>query len=242
MGDSGEDQEAIVLAPGQLSAFLQAQGSGWLPARLSGIVPKEGVSQYLEALLWCLETYSTGKCPDCQRRFPPHLKEFASASLMVEEMPGLPAECFKARHRDGPPLSPLCCALAVLPVADARRVVLPTCPALAPLLQEGGLLGEVAKLESCKECRQLTAAVVGGPVTGKKAAKQRKALEVHKRQHQDVDAVSLEALEAEVRRLCDGAAVPPDATQTELKTVGSATEVAPAPKKGASRQKKRKRG
>eukprot|EP00439_Symbiodinium_sp_Y106_P070599 s1170_g12.t1 len=158
----GEEQEGVVLTPAHLSAFLQSQGSGWLPARLSGVVPKDGVALYLEALLWCLETYCTGRCPDCQRRFPAYLKElfcreptqssqlaflmhsgsFASASVMVEEIPTLPPECFKARHRDAPPLSALCCALAVLPVADARRVVLPAQPGLAPLLQEGGLLGE----------------------------------------------------------------------------------------------------
>lgn len=243
MENVGEEEEGVVLTPGQLSAFLQAQGSGWLPARLSGVVPKHGVALYLEALLWCLETYCTGRCPDCQRRFPGYLKEFASASVMVEEIPTLPPECFKARHRDVPPLSALCCALAVLPVADAKRVVLPAQPALAPLLQEGGLLGEVAKLESCKECRRLTAALVGGPVTGKRAAKQRKALEVHKRQHQDVDAVSLEALDAEVRRLCAADAVSPSETTpavTEPKAADAATELAPAPKKRTGKNKRKR--
>ncbi|CAE7441058.1 unnamed protein product, partial [Symbiodinium pilosum] len=100
----------------------------------------------------------------------------------------------------------------------------------------------VAKLESCKECRQLTAAVVAGPVAGKKAAKHRKALEVHKRQHQDVDAVSLEALDAEVRRLCAGAATA-DPTPMEVQTVARPVpEVVPAAKKGDSKKKKRKRG
>lgn len=128
-------------------------------------------------------------------------------------------------------------------MADAKRVVLPAQPALAPLLQEGGLLGEVAKLESCKECRRLTAALVGGPVTGKRAAKQRKALEVHKRQHQDVDAVSLEALDAEVRRLCAADAVSPSETTpavTEPKAADAATELAPAPKKRTGKNKRKR--
>eukprot|EP00434_Breviolum_minutum_P046453 symbB.v1.2.042033.t1/scaffold9064.1/size4280/1 len=43
--------------------------------------------------------------------------------------------------------------------------------------------------------------VSNGPHVGKKAEKNRKALEVHRREHQDIDSVSLEALEAEVQRL-----------------------------------------
>ncbi|OLP94150.1 hypothetical protein AK812_SmicGene23890 [Symbiodinium microadriaticum] len=101
---------------------------------------------------------------------------------------------------------------------------------------------EVAKLESCKECRRLTAALVGGPVTGKRAAKQRKALEVHKRQHQDVDAVSLEALDAEVRRLCAADAASPSETTpavTEPKVADAASELAPAPKKRTGKNKRK---
>ncbi|CAE7628834.1 TRPT1 [Symbiodinium sp. CCMP2592] len=45
MENVGEEQGGVVLPPGQLSAFLQAQGSGWLPARLSGVVPKDGATR-----------------------------------------------------------------------------------------------------------------------------------------------------------------------------------------------------
>merc|ERR1711998_391627 len=83
-----------------------------------------------------------------------------------------------------PAMEPLACAVAVLPVVDARALLLPGSPFLAPLLDStDGLLGEVIRLENCKECVKLERDILAVPPGGKKAAKRRKALEVHRRGH-----------------------------------------------------------
>ncbi|CAJ1363330.1 unnamed protein product [Effrenium voratum] len=195
-----DDAEKIVLMRLPFVDFLSQQGGAVL-ATSAGKTAEEA-SQYVEALLWCLETYATGCCPDPLRRFGASAPNAAhvSAEALARQLGGEPG-CFKAARSDAAFLTPLGCALAVLPVAEVRRLVLPFEPCLAPLLEENGLLGKVAQLESCTECAALTKQVVAGPVSGKKAEKRRKALEVHRRQHQDIENVSLEELEAEVRRL-----------------------------------------
>lgn len=78
----------------------------------------------------------------------------------------------------------------MLPVADVslgrwpraetlrrKGLVLPFAPTLAPLLDDAGLLGPVAKLESCRDCERLSLLCHGN---GKKAEKNRKALEVRR--------------------------------------------------------------
>ncbi|CAJ1438033.1 unnamed protein product [Effrenium voratum] len=196
-----DDAEKIVLMRLPFVDFLSQQGGAVL-ATSAGKTAEEA-SQYVEALLWCLETYATGCCPDPLRRFGASAPNAAhvSAEALARQLGGGEPGCFKAARSDAAFLTPLGCALAVLPVAEVRRLVLPFEPCLAPLLEENGLLGKVAQLESCTECAALTKQVVAGPVSGKKAEKRRKALEVHRRQHQDIENVSLEELEAEVRRL-----------------------------------------
>jgi len=199
--DWEDDSNQPVLSQGAFAEFLGRLGGAWSPQKVTALSAKEGASQYLEALMWCLETYATGRCPDVHRRFDAAFAHFASAALLAQQMPLLEPKCFKAWHSDAQALSPVACALAVLPVMDVQCLLLPHHPSLAPLLEESGLLGEVAKLESCHNCQRLTSMVSNGPHMGKKAEKNRKALEVHRREHQDIDSVSLEALEAEVQRL-----------------------------------------
>merc|ERR1712137_471489 len=100
-------------------------------------------------------------------------------------------------------MSPLAFALAVLPVASVRSLILPEVPCLAPLLEvDSGLLGAVTSLESCIQCNQLVNAVVAAASNGKEAAKRQRALNLHRSKHTDIDSVNLSALNEEVHRLC----------------------------------------
>lgn len=212
--ESDDSGEHLVLLREAFADFLSGLGGAWSPQKVTAWSAKEGAKQYVEALMWCLETYATGHCPDLQRRFSAALQHFASAALIAQQLPFLEPGCCKALRSDAKPLSPMACALAVLPVADVRCWLLPQQPSLAPLLEESGLLGEVAKLETCQSCQRLTSSVVNGPTVGKKAEKNRRALEVHRREHQDIDAVSLEALDAEVHRLISTQPPPETCTAT----------------------------
>eukprot|EP00747_Dinoflagellata_sp_TGD_P171954 gnl/TRDRNA2_/TRDRNA2_207248_c0_seq1.p1 gnl/TRDRNA2_/TRDRNA2_207248_c0~~gnl/TRDRNA2_/TRDRNA2_207248_c0_seq1.p1 ORF type:complete len:251 (-),score=27.84 gnl/TRDRNA2_/TRDRNA2_207248_c0_seq1:16-768(-) len=182
----------------RLCDFMMCQGGD-----KDGTVSVKGVATYLYGLLWCLETYTSGTCPDFHYRFPLSLASCASAPLIAEHAPHLDPACFEAARGASQPLGPLACAVAVLPVAEVRSLVLPSAPCLAPLLDGTcGLLAEVARLESCRECGRLAAIADGCPPGSKKAVKHRKALEVHLRGHKDIDTVPMDALDAEVRRLC----------------------------------------
>ncbi|CAK9036536.1 unnamed protein product [Durusdinium trenchii] len=213
-----DEQICPVLMGVPFADFLSQQGGAWSPQKVTGLSAKEGAQQYLEALLWCLDTYVTGRCPDLHRCWSSsQLGHFAFAALIAQQIPLLEPSCFKAARRDTPPLSPLACALAVLPVTDVRRWLLPLEPCLAPLLETSGLLGEVARLEACGDCSRLSLLVANGPSNGKKAEKNRRALEVHRREHRDIDAVSLEDLNEEVQRLRRSAAPPVQPMEVEAK-------------------------
>ncbi|CAL1132130.1 unnamed protein product [Cladocopium goreaui] len=233
--ESDDSGEHLVLLRGAFADFLGGLGGAWSPQKVTAWSAKEGAQQYVEALMWCLETYATGHCPDLQRRFCAALQHFASAALIAQQLPILEPGCCKALRSDAKPLSPMACALAVLPVADVRCWLLPQQPSLAPLLEESGLLGEVAKLETCRSCQRLTSSVVNGPTVGKKAEKNRKALEVHRREHQDIDAVSLEALDAEVHRLIS--AQPPEGCPAALAALPAAEAEETKPKRAKRRRR-----
>lgn len=182
-------------ALGDFMAFIAA--SAGAPA--ADAEADHGVSTYLCGLMWCVETYANGYCSNYHFRFPGSLKRFASAALIAKRAPSLVLEYCRG---NAPPLAPLACAVALLPIADARALLLPKAPCLAPLLQKGaGLLAEVVRLETCSECKLLMAAAASAPA-GNTAAKRRKALEIHRSGHSDIDSVQLVELEAEVRRLC----------------------------------------
>eukprot|EP00913_Durusdinium_trenchii_P034772 g32527.t1 len=186
-----DEQICPVLMGVPFADFLSQQGGAWSPQKVTGLSAKEGAQQYLEALLWCLDTYVTGRCPDLHRCWSSsQLGHFAFAALIAQQIPLLEPSCFKAARRDTPPLSPLACALAVLPVTDVifsrisccfAHLVAQLCcqprPCLAPLLETSGLLGEVARLEACGDCSRLSLLVANGPSNGKKAEKNRRALE-----------------------------------------------------------------
>eukprot|EP00811_Abedinium_folium_P033085 NODE_6074_length_1708_cov_5.762808.p1 GENE.NODE_6074_length_1708_cov_5.762808~~NODE_6074_length_1708_cov_5.762808.p1 ORF type:complete len:484 (+),score=159.40 NODE_6074_length_1708_cov_5.762808:130-1452(+) len=175
----------------------------------SGDPPEGGVTAaaeaaaYLQGLLWCLEAIVNGRVPDYRFRPPKSLPVGASAALLAAAGDAVFSALPPARGPEQP-LAPLVCALAMLPVASVRSLVLPAAPCLAPLLEVGsGLLGEVARLEHCTECEGLAAAMRAAPPCGKKATKRRRAFEVHRRDHSDIDAVDPADLENEVRRLCE---------------------------------------
>lgn len=160
------------------------------------------VVAYVRGLLWCVATYATGSCPDLAFSFPRCSVDGISAANIANHAPLLTAEQLESCQGSSVPLGPLACAVAVLPVSEVRNLILPTAPCLAPLLERGGLLAEVARLESCAECRCLESSLAAVSPGSKKGAKRRKALESHRRQHSDIEDVSLPALDAEVQRLC----------------------------------------
>lgn len=165
----------------------------------------DGVTSYLQGLLWCLETYTSSTVPDCHYRFPKALDAYACAELLAEHAPKLADSVFiSTRRPERKAMRPVTCSLAALPVSDARALVLPSAPQLECLFEPGALLGEVARMESCTECGRL--ATAAERAKGNKKAKHWKALEVHQSGHSDIDAVCLEALDAEVIRLLDGVA------------------------------------
>lgn len=163
----------------------------------------KGVGAYLCGLMWCLDTYVNGGCLNFHFRFPKTCKPCASATLIAEHAAAIPAAVFATVRDPLRPLSPSAFAMAVLPVTEVRALILPTAPWLAPILEEGsGILGEVARLESCSMCACLTAAATAVLPDSKRGAKRHKALQLHRSQHKDIDDVPLDDLDAEVQRLC----------------------------------------
>lgn len=184
--------------------FMRSLGTSWTPSGQGGAEEAaKGVKLYLSGLLWCLETYTSGTCPDFCYRFPTILSAYASAPLIAEHAAELEPASFASTHKPSQPLLPVACAIAVLPLADVQTMLLPLVPGLASIFEPPhGLLAEVARFETCKECASLASAAEGPPYAGKKAEKRRKALEVHRRRHSDIESVPLDALDAEVLKLC----------------------------------------
>jgi len=136
----------------------------------------EGVRAYLCGLMWCLDTYIGGTCSNFRFQCPKSFNESASAARIAEHSAtAVTPTAFSAVHEVSLPLIPLAFAVAVLPKEEIKRLLLPTTPWLAPLLEQG-------LLSTTDETTPI----------GKKDA--------HRQQHSSVD-IDVVGLEAEVQRL-----------------------------------------
>jgi len=196
--------EHLALRRAQLISFMTccAGASAISPVTVEDDTTAK-VASYLGGLLWCLETYASNCCPDVAFKFPGSLVGGACARTIAEHVPVLCEDKLETCRRASLPLGPLTAAVATLPVSEVRNLILPTAPCLSPLFETGGLLFQVGRMEEgLVSLQALVDAVAPG---SKKGIKRRKALDAHRRQHSDIDAVSLPALDAEVQRLCENA-------------------------------------
>jgi len=100
----------------------------------------EGVREYLCGLMWCLDTYIRGQCSNFRFQCSKSCTESASAARIAEHATtAITSTAFSSIHEVALPLLPLAFAVAVLPAEEVKRLLLPSTPWLAPLLEEGFL-------------------------------------------------------------------------------------------------------
>eukprot|EP00927_Polykrikos_kofoidii_P067229 TRINITY_DN62741_c0_g1_i1.p1 TRINITY_DN62741_c0_g1~~TRINITY_DN62741_c0_g1_i1.p1 ORF type:complete len:657 (-),score=94.59 TRINITY_DN62741_c0_g1_i1:306-2276(-) len=205
-GIDGDAFDTISFRFGRLADFMSFCAGGNVMPRQnvsgSDAEAARGVTAYLTGLRWSLESYVNGYCRDFHFSFPNSLEPFASACLVAKHAPSLSPEDLVGGRRYLLPLRPFSCALAVLPLSQIREMLLPEASCVAPLINDGGLLGELARLEECSECKNLTASARAALPACK--ASIQASLETHRLSHRDMGTVLLE-LDAEVNRLCKGA-------------------------------------
>lgn len=181
----------------------------------------EGVRAYLQGLLWVMEMYHHGYCPDPFYVFPKSYADCATARLILQysaDFDGMEAP--RSQHA---PLCPLACGLVMLPVDSAIEYLVPSAPHLREMLTENHpLLGSVVAIERSaaraghKEKiaslqRELEAVRAAGQPDQHIRAQLSKANEAYNQEREgeeDIDDVPLWEVDAEVRERCSGSALP----------------------------------
>mmetsp|Transcript_157673 Transcript_157673/g.279596 ORF Transcript_157673/g.279596 Transcript_157673/m.279596 type:complete len:369 (-) Transcript_157673:54-1160(-) len=195
-----------------------ASGGSTSPSDLKG-KPAEGVRKYLEGLLWILEMYHHGYCSDFYFVLEKSLRSFASASLIAQFLTGSSTELLAPSRSSDPPMSPLTCAVCILPVEDAEKFLGSKIPSLMPLFaSDHALLGEINSMEKCTEMAEYKKKVTtlqqemmalrslgrdDSKVKAQLTAYSQK-IEQAKKGSSDVDVVPLWEINAEVQKRCSG--------------------------------------
>ncbi|CAE8594154.1 unnamed protein product, partial [Polarella glacialis] len=85
--DEGSVQERLQILPAQISDFMSRLSTGFPSGPTAQPIAAEelakGVEAYVHGLIWCLETYVNGFCPDFHFRFPRAWTPCASAELLL---------------------------------------------------------------------------------------------------------------------------------------------------------------
>ncbi|CAE8600301.1 unnamed protein product [Polarella glacialis] len=85
--DDGSVQERLQILPAQMSDFMSRLSTGFPSGPTAQPIAAEelakGVEAYVHGLIWCLETYVNGFCPDFHFRFPRAWTPCASAELLL---------------------------------------------------------------------------------------------------------------------------------------------------------------
>lgn len=179
---------------------------------------KTGVAEYMKGLLWVLEMYRHGYCPDFYYIFRKDFNPCAAPSLIVQHAAAL-EDVLVAPRSEYPPMRPLTCGVALLPVDAAEKYILPSTPKLQPLFREdNAVLGHVARFERDMELkkvraqfaplqRQLEQANASGDTNWAsklraQLAQANERMASLKSSHTDIDTVVPWDLDAEVERLC----------------------------------------
>jgi len=205
-----------------LLEFMTAASGGGVLCREFVGREAEGVQKYLEGLLWILEMYHHGYCADFYFVLERSLHSFASASLIAMFLSNGPEPIVPPRS-EYPPMTPLACAICILPVQHSEEFLCSSVPALKPMFATShALLGPVNSIERNdeladykKKVSTLQQEMMSLRALGRDDSKikamltaAQKGMEAIKKGGSDIDVVPLWEVDAEVAERCSGKDLP----------------------------------